>query len=180
MQPPPILKEAELTLRPPRAGDAEAFLLLGNDPEIHRMFGGGRAEFRPATAQSAAERVTRMLAHPYCWVIERGGVIGEARLDRVDLRDRRASFAIGILDPASLGRGYGPRAARLVLGFAFGTLGLHRISLRVVAYNVRAIRAYEKCGFVAEGREREAACVDGEWHDDVMMGLIDRDFRRPV
>jgi RimJ/RimL family protein N-acetyltransferase len=50
------------------------------------------------------------------------------------------------------------------------------VSVRVVAYNLRAIRAYQKCGFVIEGHEREAACVDGTWHDGVMMGLLDREF----
>jgi RimJ/RimL family protein N-acetyltransferase len=54
--------------------------------------------------------------------------------------------------------------------------------VRVVDYNQRAIRAYEKCGFVVEGREREAAFVDGRWYDDVMMGMLDWEFstRRAV
>jgi RimJ/RimL family protein N-acetyltransferase len=47
--------------------------------------------------------------------------------------------------------------------------------VRVVDYNLRAIRAYQKCGFVIEGREREAALVDGAWHDDVMMAILDRE-----
>jgi RimJ/RimL family protein N-acetyltransferase len=55
-------------------------------------------------------------------------------------------------------------------------LNLHRISARVLDYNTRAIRAYETCGFVVEGRERESAHVDGKWHDDVMMGLLDSEF----
>jgi len=42
--------------------------------------------------------------------------------------------------------------------------------------NTRAIRAYQKYGFVVEGREREAAFVDGIWHDDVMMGILDREY----
>jgi RimJ/RimL family protein N-acetyltransferase len=53
---------------------------------------------------------------------------------------------------------------------------LARISARVLEYNTRAIRAYEKCGFVVEGRQRESAHVDGKWHDDVMMGLLDSEF----
>jgi RimJ/RimL family protein N-acetyltransferase len=65
-----------------------------------------------------------------------------------------------------------------VLEYAFGELGLHRIGLRVVAYNVRAIRCYSACGFIEEGREREAAHVAGEWHDDVIMGLLSREFGR--
>jgi RimJ/RimL family protein N-acetyltransferase len=46
----------------------------------------------------------------------------------------------------------------------------------VVDYNLRAIGAYQKCGFVVEGREREAAFVDGIWHDDVMMAILDREY----
>jgi RimJ/RimL family protein N-acetyltransferase len=53
---------------------------------------------------------------------------------------------------------------------------LHRVSVRVLAYNKRAIRSYQKCGFVIEGREREAGPVNGQWHDDVIMGLLDREF----
>jgi RimJ/RimL family protein N-acetyltransferase len=103
-------------------------------------------------------------------------VIGEIRLDRLDLRDRRASLAVGIEDPRRLGMGLGTEAIGLVLEYAFKVLKLHRISVRVVAYNLRAIRAYEKCGFVLEGSEREAALVDGQWHDDVMMAILDREY----
>lgn len=85
-------------------------------------------------------------------------------------------MAIGILDPKLLGKGLGSEAIFLLLQHAFAELQLHRIGIRVLAYNQRAIRAYEKCGFVIEGREREAAFVNGAWHDDVMMGLLDREF----
>jgi RimJ/RimL family protein N-acetyltransferase len=64
----------------------------------------------------------------------------------------------------------------LALDYAFRALGLHRVSVRVLAHNARAIRAYQKCGFVAEGREREAAFIDGAWYDDLIMGVLDRDF----
>jgi RimJ/RimL family protein N-acetyltransferase len=70
----------------------------------------------------------------------------------------------------------GSEAIALALGYAFNVLELHRVSVRVVDYNFRAIRAYQKCGFVIEGREREAALVDGDWHDDVMMAILDREY----
>jgi RimJ/RimL family protein N-acetyltransferase len=107
---------------------------------------------------------------------EAGSLIGEIRLDRIDLRDRRASLAIGIEDPSQLGKGLGSEAIALALGYAFNVLELHRVSVRVVDYNLRAIRAYQKCGFIIEGREREAALVDGGWHDDVMMAILDREY----
>ena len=62
---------------------------------------------------------------------------------------------IGIEDPARLDRGLGTEALRLALGLAFAT-GLHLVSVRVSTSNARAIACYRKCGFVEEGREREA------------------------
>jgi RimJ/RimL family protein N-acetyltransferase len=133
------------------------------------------------TEDTARRWVERLRDQDYGWVIEADALIGQIRLDRVDLRDKRASLAVGIEDQARLGIGLGTEAIGLVLGYAFGVLGLHRVSARVVAYNERAIRAYEKCGFVREGREREAAFVDGAWHDDIMMGVLDREYaaRKP-
>lgn len=173
---PPVLRGPSVVLRPPQPGDAEGRLALGDDPEIHRMFGGSRAQLRPMTAPAAARWVRRLDEHPCAWVIERGTLIGEIRLDRIDPVDRRASLAVGIVDPAALGQGLGTAAVRLVLAYAFGPLGLHRVSVRVLAFNVRAIRCYAKCGFVEEGREREAARIDGVWHDDVIMGVLDREL----
>jgi RimJ/RimL family protein N-acetyltransferase len=172
----PFLSGPNVILRPARAGDIDAFLALESDPQIHEMFGGSRDTFSPMTREIAESIVSRLIQHPFAWVIEQGRVIGEVRLDRVDLNDRRASLAIGIFDGHCLGRGFGTEAIRLVLDFAFERLNLHRISVRVLAYNHRAIRAYQKCGFVIEGREREAAFVNGEWHDDIMMGLLNHEF----
>lgn len=174
----PTLSGINVTMRRVRADDGEGFFALKGDPEIHEMFGGSRDTYRPMTREAAEATVKRLSEHPCAWVIEHAfRVIGEARLDRIDIQDRRASFAIGILDPQLLGRGIGTEATRLVLQFAFDQLKLHRVSVRVLAYNHRAIRSYQKCGFVIEGHEREAACVNGQWHDDVIMGLLDREFR---
>ena len=59
---------------------------------------------------------------------------------------------------------------------AFGTLRLHRVHLRVVASNIAATRCYEYCGFPEEGRDREAVLMNGQWHDHVRMGILDREF----
>jgi RimJ/RimL family protein N-acetyltransferase len=173
----PKLRGRSVLLRPPRSEDAAARLALGVHPEIVRMYGGSSSDVRPMIAEVAERWVQRLMKHEYAWIIVVGSHIGHVRLDHVDLRDRRASLAIGIEDFSRLGKGMGTEAIRLVQQYAFGELGLHRLSVRVVDYNHRAIRAYEKCGFVIEGREREAALVDGRWYDDVMMGLLDRENR---
>lgn len=173
----PALKGKRVQLRQAFSGDVEARLALGNHAEIIEMFGVDHSAVRPLTRDGALRWVQRLIDHSHAWVIEVGGrLVGEIRLDNVDLHDRRASMAIGILDPALLGKGLGSEAIRLLLQHAFADLHLHRIGIRVLAYNQRAIRAYEKCGFVIEGREREAAFVNGVWHDDVLMGVLEHEF----
>ena len=88
-------------------------------------------------------------------------------------------MAVGIFDPTLLGQGLGSEAILLVLRHAFAELKLHRIGVRVLGYNRRAIRAYEKCGFAVEGREREAAFVNGAWHDDIIMGVLEHELATP-
>lgn len=171
----PILTGKRVTLRGPRPEDFEARMRLGTDAEIIRMYGGNRSDVRPMTEEGARRWVQRLLDQDYAWIIEAGSLIGQIRLDHVDFRDRRASLAIGIEDRGQLGIGLGTEAMALVLSYGFNVLNLHRLSVRVVDYNLRAIRAYQKCGFVVEGREREAAFVDGVWHDDVMMAILDRE-----
>ena len=65
----------------------------------------------------------------------------------------------------------------MVLSHAFGTLRLHRVDLRVLSYNERAIRCYRACGFIEEGRERESARVGKAWYDDIIMGVLAREYQ---
>src|SRR5256885_16909300 len=60
---------------------------------------------------------------------------------------------------------------------AFGTLGLHRIALYVFEFNERAIRAYQRCGFVVEGRSRESIWRDGRWWDELAMSVLATEWR---
>lgn len=50
-------------------------------------------------------------------------------------------------DPSAWNRGIGTRAITLMCDYLFGTLGAQTLSIDPEAWNVRAIRCYEKCGF---------------------------------
>jgi RimJ/RimL family protein N-acetyltransferase len=179
--PVPLLEGLHVRLRAPRPDDLDARVALGRQPEIVRMFGGDLRRPAALPREVAASWLERLGRHPHAWIVEvEGRLLGEIRLDNVDRHDRRASLAIGLFDPALLGRGYGSEAVRLVLAYAFTELALHRVSARVLADNARAIRCYEKCGFTIEGCERQAALVAGEWHDDLIMGILEADWRRTV
>jgi RimJ/RimL family protein N-acetyltransferase len=142
------------------------------------MYGGdGQEASKPLPVEEAAQWVQKLGQHQCAWIIEHDSqLLGEARLDNINAQDRRARLAIGFYNPEKLGLGLGQEATRLVLRYAFEELRLHRVDLRVLAYNVRAIRCYQKCGFTIEGRERESAFVSGEWHDDLIMGILESEF----
>ncbi len=61
--------------------------------------------------------------------------------------------------------------------FAFDEVNLRRLSLTVFAYNTRAIRLYEGMGFVREGTFREFLVRDGQPHDMLLYGLLEREWR---
>ncbi|MGD1028962.1 GNAT family N-acetyltransferase [Candidatus Binatus soli] len=42
--------------------------------------------------------------------------------------------------------------------------------------NSRAVRCYEKCGFVREGPPWQESFVDGKYRDVLMMGLLREDY----
>lgn len=177
----PTLTGPRVTLRAPKAGDVQARFDLGNSPAIQRLFGGDPKQTREITMDFAQAWVDSQANDPNAWIIEaEGALIGAVRLHNLNLLDKRAHLGIGILSEAHLGHGYGTDAMRLLAGHAFGRMGLHRLTCRVLAFNTRAIAAYEKVGFVQEGREREAALIDGEWFDDMIMGLLPDDVKGPA
>ncbi|KAK5110050.1 hypothetical protein LTR62_006294 [Meristemomyces frigidus] len=75
------------------------------------------------------------------------------------------------------GQGYGTESILWMLRWAFRMANLHRVDLEAYATNGAAIRLYEKVGFRIEGRKREALWFDGEYHDEVGMGILEREWR---
>lgn len=70
----------------------------------------------------------------------------------------------------------GTEASRLILGYGFETLRLHRIELDVYGFNPRAQHVYEKVGFVLEGVKRDAFCFDGQYVDEIPMSILDHEW----
>jgi RimJ/RimL family protein N-acetyltransferase len=90
-------------------------------------------------------------------------------------KDRCATLGIA-LGREYIGRGYGTDALRVIVDYGFREMGLHRIQLGVAPFNPAGIRAYEKAGFVEEGRLRESVLHDGRWYDEVLMSVLDHEW----
>jgi len=105
-----------------------------------------------------------------------GRHLGNLGLHRIDRIHRKAEVGIVIGEPEFWSKGIGTEAMRVALRYAFGPLGMNKVSLEVLEYNARAIHAYEKLGFQREGVHREDVYKDGRFVDVVRMSLLAREM----
>jgi RimJ/RimL family protein N-acetyltransferase len=132
-------------------------------PEIERFF-QARVLGADSLAMAIHERATDRL-------------IGTCAFSQLDGENGSALFHITIGEKDAWNRGFGTEATQLMLEHAFERLRLHRIGLSVFAFNERAIRAYQRAGFVIEGRAREAIRRDDRWWDEVEMSILAGDWQ---
>ena len=140
-------------------------------------------QIAPSSEAAARERIAGWSANEkddVGFAIETLGdppvLVGHVGLWGARAKDRCATLGIA-LGREHLRRGYGTDAMRVLVGYAFRELGLHRLQLSVAPYNPAGIRAYEKAGFVEEGRHREAVLHDGHWYDEVLMSILDHEWK---
>jgi RimJ/RimL family protein N-acetyltransferase len=75
------------------------------------------------------------------------------------------------------GKGYAFEAWGLLLDFAFGRLGLHKVVAGAVADHVASVAVLRKLGFQLEGVSRQEVFVDGAYRDCLRFGLLREEFR---
>lgn len=172
----PTLSGARIRLAPLGPQHAAATYRSLQDPEVlrltgtHRTFTMDQIERWCATRADQADRLDMAIED-----IGTDEYAGELSLNDIDADNESAGFRIALIRKYQ-GQGYGQEATRLILDYAFSKIGLHRVQLEVFSFNERAKRSYEKCGFVVEGRLRDALCWDGERHDTLIMGVLKSEF----
>jgi RimJ/RimL family protein N-acetyltransferase len=162
--------------------DAPIIARWFDNPEFVRRF-----EAVPARPRAAAEIAGQILTardsqedHLFGFRL-RGinALVGYGALDGINWRNRVAWLAVA-LSSDYWGRGLGREAVRLMLGYAFDELGLHRVQLTVFASNSPAVGLYEKVGFQREGVYREFLLRDGQRVDMLLMGMLAREWAAMV
>ena len=175
-----MLKGDRVRLRRIERSDLPGFVAWLNDPEVRRHLA---LVYPMSQVQEDAWFEEQLKAEPAAQPFaieaqrERGGdgewvLLGAIGLHLVDWRNRWAELGIFLGDKSRWGKGLGTEATRLLVRFAFDTLNLNRVFLRVYADNARAIRCYEKVGFVREGLKRQDRILDGRFGNTLVMGLL--------
>ena len=98
--------------------------------------------------------------------------LGSVYIRDIDREHRKGEYGIFIGEDAARGRGIGTAAAKLMVRYAFEELKLHRLFLRVYADNLRAVRSYEKAGFVREAYLKDDVYVNGAFRDIILMAVL--------
>lgn len=111
--------------------------------------------------------------------LDGGELAGEALLWAIDLHNRMAHLGVS-LRPAFRGRGLGADVVLALCRYGFTVRGLHRLQVDTLAGNTAMIRAASRAGFAPEGRLRRSAWVNGEWADEVILGLLAADWKPPA
>jgi RimJ/RimL family protein N-acetyltransferase len=133
----------------------------------------------PLTRERFQARLAAVPDDAVSFVVEAdGAAVGSAGLHGIDWFDRHAEAGIS-LAPHARGRGVGTAAITQLVEYGFVRGNLRRIHLQAIASNVAAIRAYEKAGFVVEGRLRQHAWVRGGYENIVLMGILRSEQRAP-
>ncbi len=173
---PAMLAGDLVVLRPLRAADRATSVRWRNDPDIRDNILGYRF---PITEEMEAQWVEAVLEDRsrsrLVLAIEDkadGALAGFVYLNGIDWFARNAELGILIGDRGRQGKGLAKEALALVAGYAFDTLNLNKLHLRVAAFNAAALRLYRDFGFVEEGVQRQQAFIRGRYHDVVLMGLF--------
>jgi RimJ/RimL family protein N-acetyltransferase len=148
---PRVTEFLEMGARPTREAECEALWRLANEAEDAVVF-------------AIAER-------------KGGRTVGTCGLYMIQWVARRAQFNILIGEPSAWNKGYGTEAAHLILAYAFDVLNLNSVQLGVNADNTRAVRSYEKVGFVREGVRRQFVYRNGRYYDSVMMSVLRDEYQ---
>lgn len=176
---PEQIEGHRVVLRRHEPGNVAAFDRWYSDPEIVRLT---RHQDGPMPSEQIRRFFEARVAGPGSLALaihlrDSGRLIGTCALSQLDGDNGSALFHITIGERDCWGRGYGSEATALMLEHAFANLGLHRVALSVFSFNVRALRAYRRLGFITEGRAREAIWRDGRFWDEILMSMLEDDWR---
>lgn len=168
----PVLVGERALLRPFSEADTPRMIEILQDPEVVRFTFEPSTELTPELLRSwygsrharddrldlaVTDRVT-------------GELVGEVVLNEWSPTERSCSFRT-LIAAAGRGRGLGTEATRLIVGHAFASVGLLRVSLEVYSTNHRALRVYQKVGFQVVGVRPRAQLREGVWNDETLMAV---------
>lgn len=110
--------------------------------------------------------------------IEDDEMLGSVYMQNFDEESKKAEWGLFLNGNRAHGRGVGTEVGNLILEYAFDSLGLHKLTSRVLAYNKPCVRMNEKLCFKQEAYLREELFINGKYEDLILYGALKGDMRQ--
>jgi RimJ/RimL family protein N-acetyltransferase len=172
-----FLQGPRLYLRPMEERDLETFRRWINSAEIRQYL----KIFLPITEKGEREFFDRISQDPnlvlLAIVLNDGTLIGDLGLHNIHWNDGTAMTGTVIGEPDYQNKGYGTEAKMLLLNYAFNTLNLRKIYSSAIGNNPRSEHYNKKCGYKEEGRRIRQFYRNGEYYDEILLGVFKEDWQ---
>jgi [ribosomal protein S5]-alanine N-acetyltransferase len=176
----PTLSADKVTLREVRASDASALLAMLTTDEV--------AEFvspLPRSVEGFHDFIRevhddRLAGNSFCFGIVPDGyedAMGLFQVRQLEPGFGSAEWGFALGSPF-WGTGVFQEGARVVVDFAFGVVGVHRLEARSIAANGRGNAALRKMGALQEGLLRRAFLRNGRYYDQILWSILKDDWRQ--
>ena len=162
-----------LYLSPMNVEDAETYVNWLNSRNVSDNLGMTASVVRVPGEKEYIES-KKSNDYDFSIVLNDDTLIGNISLMHVDNVSGKATLGIFIGDESNRNKGYGTEAIKLLVDYGFNILRLHNIDLNVFDFNEQAIKSYEKAGFKEYGRRHESYFLDGKYHDEISMEIINK------
>jgi RimJ/RimL family protein N-acetyltransferase len=173
-----VIEGKRVRLRPIREDDLPLLRSWFDDPETMRYWGMPECLVPEGAFEDDLKGRFRQFDDAGYFMIERDEEVPIGRIDFENWDKRSDSVEVMILigDQDGRGQGYGTDAMVALLRYLFHQRGLHRVWLTVIEGNERAMRSYEKVGFVVEGVLRDDVFFEGRFHSQHVMSMLRPEF----
>ena len=175
----PVLVGRSIVLREMRHTDAPSLFALLTTEEVSRFISPPPSSidgFERFIQWAARQRTAGAYACFAVTLAESDTAIGifQIRSTEPGFGTAEWGFALG---QDFWGTGVFKEAAELVMDFAFGTIGVHRLEARAALRNARGNGALRKIGARQEGVLRKSFMRNGEYLDQALWTVLDEDWR---
>ena len=173
-------KTGDFLLRSARIEDSEHYFDQNYNPldkELVRMTGCKDSFTREEVALFFEKSIKSDERYLFLLIAPDKSIIGECVVSEIAPLLRSAHFRIAILQNAYRARGLGTWAVQCICSFVFDELKMHRLELNVFSFNTQAQRVYKKSGFRIEGVRRDAIMHNGKYADDILMAILEDEWR---
>jgi RimJ/RimL family protein N-acetyltransferase len=175
----PVLNGMQVALRELRASDASSLFALLTTAEVARFISPPPTTVEGFEHFIAWTHRQRTAGTYVCYAVTLQGfdtAIGIFQVRQHDANFATAEWGFALGSPF-WGTGVFPESAKLMIQFAFETLGVRRLEARAAVLNGRGNGALLKMGAVQECVLRRSFERDGQTLDQVLYAILEDDWR---